>query len=348
MLKRLKNILPVSKRYISTQYHKIEKNLIGFDKRVIKVQKCLDTNIKHLNNEINDIKCNIEDINTKFNDVEQKNSTAYDKTNTNLQEFTNQLKNFENMIDSRFDSINSELATQKQLIRDGHKKTDKTIRTSDEILWGQIFNNTIVDSEWLNKRMFSPGRWAVGYPYLYVLYRILNEIKPQHILELGLGQTTRMISQYAGWQKADHYVVEHDTRWISFFENDFSLSDRTKIVNLELTERSFLDDPQVVSYKNFKESFENKKFNLISIDAPFGYAAEIYARVDIIDLLPECLGESFVILIDDYNRAGEKQTVEVIKKTFDARNIAYCTGIYRGQKNTYMFTSEDLNFLCSM
>ena len=60
--------------------------------------------------------------------------------------------------------------------------------------WAAIFNNTIHDSTWLKDRSFSPGRWAVGYQFLYVMYRILNEIKPERILELGLGQSTRMLS----------------------------------------------------------------------------------------------------------------------------------------------------------
>ena len=33
---------------------------------------------------------------------------------------------------------------------------------------------------------FSPGRGAIGYPVMYVLYRVLNEFKPTSILELGI------------------------------------------------------------------------------------------------------------------------------------------------------------------
>ena len=70
-------------------------------------------------------------------------------------------------------------------------------RHASEAVWAQIFNNTISESLWLKDKTFSPGRWAVGYPYLYVMYRVLNETRPKRILELGLGQSTRMIAQYA-------------------------------------------------------------------------------------------------------------------------------------------------------
>ncbi len=62
-----------------------------------------------------------------------------------------------------------------------------------EILWAEIFRSVTDKSTWLKNRSFAPGRWALGYPALYILYRILNEMKPKSILELGLGQSTRMI-----------------------------------------------------------------------------------------------------------------------------------------------------------
>ena len=70
--------------------------------------------------------------------------------------------------------------------------------------------------------MLSAGRWAVGYQYLYVMYRVLNEIHPRRILELGLGQSTRMLGQYAAaHENVSHFVVEHDPEWIDFFQRDF-------------------------------------------------------------------------------------------------------------------------------
>lgn len=69
----------------------------------------------------------------------------------------------------------------------------------EEIRWGQIYNSTIAGSEWLKDQSVSPGRWAVGYNYLYILYRILNDVKPTNILELGLGQSTKLMAQYAAF-----------------------------------------------------------------------------------------------------------------------------------------------------
>jgi len=40
-----------------------------------------------------------------------------------------------------------------------------------------IFNNTIIDCEWLKYKNFSPGSWACDYAYLYTLFRVLNDMQ---------------------------------------------------------------------------------------------------------------------------------------------------------------------------
>ena len=235
----------------------------------------------------------------------------------------------------------SELRTEKQLL-------DKTQKTIDEILWGQIFRDTISSSEWLGNKSFSLGRWAAGYQYMYILYRVLNEMRPKHILELGLGQTTRMIGQYAAFhEECSHYVVEHDKNWIDFFERDFFLGERTEVVNLALKNKTYYDDDTVLAYDNFRETFVNKKFDLISIDGPFGSNSK-YSRVDILEILPNCLYSSFVILFDDYNRKGEQNTVAQVKEKLTDSAIPFYFGEYTGKKSSCIIVSENLNFLCSM
>lgn len=70
--------------------------------------------------------------------------------------------------------------------------------------------------------------------------------------------------------------------------------------------------------------------------------------MDILQLLPDCLKEDFVILLDDYNRQGEKNMVELMKKILQEHDIKFNTGVYRGNKDTFMITSENLRFLCTM
>lgn len=89
-----------------------------------------------------------------------------------------------------------------------------------EIYWSQIYHDTICESEWLHDKSILPGRAAVGYNFLYVLYRVLNAMHPESILELGLGQSTKLIGQYAQAFKAKHIVIDHNKKWVDFFRAD--------------------------------------------------------------------------------------------------------------------------------
>ena len=53
-------------------------------------------------------------------------------------------------------------------------------------------------------------------------------------------------------------------------------------------------------------------------------------------------------MIDDYERIGEKHTVEKMKEVLNNAGIKYKTGIYSRKKDLLIFASEDLKFLCSM
>lgn len=222
-------------------------------------------------------------------------------------------------------------------------------RTANEAVFASIFNNVISHSEWLKNTTFSAGRWAVGYPYLYAMYRILNEVKPVRILELGLGQSTRMIAQYvAFYQNVSHFVVEHDNEWIDFFQRDFALSENSKIVKLNWNFEKYNEAESVRVYDGCGEQFKNDKFDFISIDGPFGGDMKQYARIDVLKLLPSCLAENFIIMIDDTERLGETNTVKEMIKKLDENAIKCCVGRYSGQKDCTVISSENLKWVCSM
>jgi hypothetical protein len=56
--------------------------------------------------------------------------------------------------------------------------------------------------------------------------------------------------------------------------------------------------------QNFESVVIGKKFDLFSIDGPWG--SDEYSRIDMIRYIPEILCEDFVIMVDDYERLGEK------------------------------------------
>ncbi len=270
------------------------------------------------------------------------------------------IKNKFNRMENKIDQTSAKLTALEKLIEDKFSdrrfsdcsvcqtKLHSIEKTTNEMLWAQIFNNAISGSEWLLDQSFSPGRWAVGYPFLYLLFRVLDGQKPDRIIELGMGQTTKMITQYANHFKAKHDVIEHDQEWIIHCQNTLDLSPQTIIHRFDLEQRELLEDLEVTTYKGFHECFADQSYSLISIDGPFGGNEDIYARIDLLDLIPGCLAQPFVILVDDYNRACEKRTVELIKQKLVENNIQFEVGIYSGVKDTLIIVSKDIRFYRSM
>lgn len=249
----------------------------------------------------------------------------------------------------QLDELDKQIKSLSNLSDVVRRQAADSARHASEAVWAQIFNNTISGSMWLRDTAFSPGRWAVGYPYLYVMYRVLNETRPKHILELGLGQSTRMIAQYAAaFDNVEHIVVEHDPEWIKFFCNSFKLPQNTKVIMLEREMVSFKEAEAVRVFKGFKERFQGQKFDFISVDAPLGSDMKQYSRIDVLELLPDGLADSFVILLDDAERKGETHTICEIENLLGYYNIAYERGRYSGKKDCVLISTSDLRFLSSL
>ena len=266
----------------------------------------------------------------------------------NLQQIQNLAKQLEEL-QKENKAYRLKLANMEERIQKLQGNVSSCERYASETVWAEIFNNVVSDTSWLKNTAFSAGRWAVGYQYLYVMYRVLNEIHPRHILELGLGQSTRMIGQYVASQAdAEHFVVEHDLEWIDFFSRDFTLCNRSKIVKLDREMIPFREAEVVRVFRGFEEQFKGQKFDFISIDAPFGGDMKQYARIDVLKMLPDCLADSFIIMIDDTERSGETNTVNAMKEQLKQSDIAFATGKYSGSKDCTVICSVDLKFVCSM
>lgn len=310
----------------------------------------------------------------KFNEEIKQRKTGFDNLEQKIADLFVKIQRYGDTQEKKITTLEEEVKKQRELIKvlsdklaymsdglntDNIKNTGQLAdikntsivmgRDISEAVWAEVYNNTIVDSPWLKDKAFSPGRWAVGYPYLYVMYRILNEVQPQNILELGLGQSTKMIGQYTSCYKGVHHqVVEHDPEWIDFFKKNYSLSKRTKLIQLNREFVPYKEAEKVRVFKDFSQTFKGQKFDFISIDAPFGGDMKEYARIDVLQMIPACLAEDFIIMIDDCERSGEKHTVVEMERVLQENQILYKKGKYSGKKDCIVIASNALKFVCSM
>lgn len=223
---------------------------------------------------------------------------------------------------------------------------------NNELLWANVYHDTKQGIPWMsNLPSLSPGRWAVGYNYLYVMTRILNDIRPKNILEFGLGVSTSLISTYVKFyesQDIKHIVVEHDKEWIDFYINSHDMSNKSEII---LHDIEWCDDVKdYARYVGLEKNIGNKKFEVISIDAPFGSdrMGGLFNRADIIEFLPDILLSDFAIIYDDANRPGEQNTIKKIREVLENNGIETMVKCYGGMKECTVIVSKGYKFLCSL
>ena len=183
-----------------------------------------------------------------------------EKTISELREVAEKTLEIQKCTQKKYSDLNEqieELQEKNEMLKIG---LDKEIGISKEAVWAEIFNNTINSSEWLKKKKFSPGRWALGYPALYALYRILDEFRPQNILELGLGQSSVMTIQYVKTSsQINHTIVEHDKSWIDFFKKSHEMNENSHIIQMDIEYINYKDAELVRVYKDFLLELKNNK-----------------------------------------------------------------------------------------
>ena len=122
---------------------------------------------------------------------------------------------------------------------------NKLNRNVNELLWANIFHDAIKGCYWFPNESFSMnlGRWAVGYNYYYVVFRVLNEFKPKNILETGLGQSSRLLGQYVNTHEGCyHNIVEHDANFAQVSKENFNFSPASKFSIVPIKKSTFYLD----------------------------------------------------------------------------------------------------------
>jgi seryl-tRNA synthetase len=235
------------------------------------------------------------------------------------------------LLENAHKTLDIKLSEQANELRVIKQKAEKAMRSASEAVWAEVFNNAIKNCSWLRDVSLSPGRWAVGYPYLYVMYRVLNEFRPKSILELGLGQSTTLINQYVRkFDGVSSITVEQDKSWIEFYCNATKLSKDFSIEHIKVKEVSFLDDDKCLVYDGLLDHLHGKKFDFISVDGPAHSRSDKYRRIDVINLIPEYLSDSFVIIIDDLDVPTCKASFELIIEKLQRCKIEHKVGMYHG------------------
>ena len=252
------------------------------------------------------------------------------------------------------------LRYQSEGLQTGLAKLSPMLPLIQDLHAAEVFHDRIKGSPWFVRQRLSPGGWAVDYGFLNTLYNVLSAMRPRNILEFGLGQSSKLVHQYAAHYHAEAMTCEHDADWISFFFRsegdsagggaipdepervDASLGYPMRIRRLPL-ETITIHGVETTSYAGLGEEVANRKFDFILVDAPVG--VDRFSRPQIISLAEANLADRFCILLDDTQRSGEKETIGEVEAVLRRRGVPFVTATRTFTKSHTLILSPDLRFL---
>ena len=251
------------------------------------------------------------------------------------------IKNLQLKLDNISEKLSQEILKNNEI-----KNTQKNIEAFErENFYANVLRDSTYNSNWLVDKAFTLTGGAANYSFIFSLFKILEDIEPINILEFGLGQTSKVTTQYVINREpnANLIIIEHDDNWISTFSKKLTLNEKIQICQKNII-NSEINNIAIDKYDNLDDIISNKKFDLIVIDGPLGYD-RTYPRTNVLDIIPKNLAQEFVILLDDAERLGEQNTAKLIFNKLEEHNIEYLKSYKNGLKKQLIITSPNYKFI---
>jgi hypothetical protein len=159
---------------------------------------------------------------------------------------------------------------------------------------------------------FYPLGGAAGYSLMYLLVRLLTENRFHSIVEFGSGQSTILVDRLRADTFA-HVAYEDDAAWHAVTSPKLT---RCEYRLCPLEERT-IDGVTCQAYSGVAPV----AFDLMLVDGPRGVSQ--YSRFGCVESIRAKATADFVIVFDDSDRPGEKQTIAHVERLLAERGIAY-------------------------
>jgi hypothetical protein len=222
----------------------------------------------------------------------------------------------------------------------------------NDVQYAIAFNHGLGRAGYALDDIFTEG--AAANPSLQLFnFKVLRLCRPKQILELGSGQTTKVLSWYAranseayvltleqdeAWVNRLKPQVAHDYRHVDLETQEFTC----RGTNLRLTAPWYRDVPEL----------ESQRFDYVLVDGPDygkrGTEHIDYSRGGILKWMPSILAESFVIVFDDAERYGEIMTIGALKSLLRACAVRFVSFAIHGMKTQVVLCSPDKAYLQSV
>jgi len=172
-----------------------------------------------------------------------------------------------------------------------------------KLLWDQIAHTQLM------QYLDHPIPWTNSAMRPSAINLIINEIiihNRRHILEIGCGISTIIISKVLAQLGGKVLSIENDQNWIDTTMNYMANEkNTTRIVHSELVEVEFERCKYLwYDFATIRPFLEGTKFDLLLVDAPLSGLCKM-SRYPAMPVVFDYLQDDFVVFLDDIERRDE-------------------------------------------
>ncbi len=183
--------------------------------------------------------------------------------------------------------------------------------------------------------IYTPIQSAANYSLLFTLLTSVLRAQPANVLELGCGETTLLLDalRRSGAWRGKLISLEHD----SFWRKELSAAVTTDIVHAPLKSRT-IRGISTRAYDLTALPRPLPRFDLVLVDGPHGVPR--WSRLACLDFIPESLAPEFLVILDDYERPGEKETAALVRKSLSSKGRQIFEEAILSNKHQLMIATE--------
>lgn len=169
---------------------------------------------------------------------------------------------------------------------------------------------------WNYPVIISSRRWTASPDFLFELVQSLEEHKCSKILEVSSGLSTLVCAKWVQNQTVESSVTSIESskyyleKTAKSIDNE-GLSQFSRLIHAPISEKSgvFWHDSEVLDRQL------DGPYDCLIVDGPPATENKL-ARFPALDVLMPHLADSCLIILDDYNRPGEREIVRLWLKTY--------------------------------
>ena len=161
--------------------------------------------------------------------------------------------------------------------------------TIQEVRARHLFEVAARSIAWCPPSLYPIGG-ASGAMLSYILLRVLEEFPVSKALELGAGNSTRMLDAWSKAKGTFACTLEHDEDWASRMSN-LCVSGKSEILYRPL-EDIYLEGHRSRWYSSANSELKNENYDLLIVDGPVG--TKRFSRIGVSSIIPDALSREWL------------------------------------------------------